>query len=43
MTETIALVGAGAMGGAIGARLARTGADLRVFDLDPARVAAPAR
>lgn len=40
MTETIALVGAGAMGGAIGARLARTGADLRVFDLDPARVAA---
>ncbi|MGQ0565338.1 MAG: NAD(P)-dependent oxidoreductase [Gemmobacter sp.] len=36
---TVALIGAGAMGGAIGARLADTGTALRVFDLDPARVA----
>ncbi len=37
---TIALIGAGAMGGAIGARLLATGAALRVFDLDPVKVAA---
>ena len=37
---TIALIGAGAMGGAIGARLVVTGAVLRVFDLDPVKVAA---
>lgn len=40
MTERVALIGAGAMGGAIGLRLLRTGAALAVFDLDPARVAA---
>lgn len=39
MTDTIALIGAGAMGGAIGARLVATGTRLAVFDLDPARVA----
>jgi 2-hydroxy-3-oxopropionate reductase len=39
MTDAIALVGAGAMGGAIGARLVATGARLQVFDLDPAKVA----
>ena len=39
MTETIALIGAGAMGGAIGARLVATGTRLAVFDLDPAKVA----
>ena len=37
---TVALIGAGAMGGAIGARLLATGARLTVFDLDPAKVAA---
>ncbi len=37
MSKTIALIGAGAMGGAIGARLVQTGATLKVFDLDPAR------
>lgn len=37
---TIALIGAGAMGGAIGARLVATGTALKVFDLDPAKVAA---
>jgi 2-hydroxy-3-oxopropionate reductase len=37
---TVALIGAGAMGGAIGARLVATGAALRVFDLDPVKVAA---
>lgn len=37
---TVALIGAGAMGGAIGARLLATGTALRVFDLDPAKVAA---
>ena len=37
---TVALIGAGAMGGAIGARLVATGAELTVFDLDPAKVAA---
>lgn len=36
----IALIGAGAMGGAIGLRLLQTGTALRVFDLDQARVAA---
>lgn len=36
----LALIGAGAMGGAIGARLVQTGAPLCVFDLDPAKVAA---
>lgn len=35
----LALIGAGAMGGAIGARLASTGTDLHVFDLDPAKIA----
>ena len=39
MTEKIALIGAGAMGGAIGARLVATGTQLAVFDLDPAKVA----
>ncbi|WP_431298630.1 NAD(P)-dependent oxidoreductase [Tabrizicola sp. BL-A-41-H6] len=39
MTEKIALIGAGAMGGAIGARLVATGTQLSVFDLDPAKVA----
>lgn len=38
MTGAVALVGAGAMGGAIGARLVRTGTSLAVYDLDPARV-----
>jgi 2-hydroxy-3-oxopropionate reductase len=40
MTRPIALIGAGAMGGAIGARLVTTGTNLTVFDLDPAKVAA---
>lgn len=40
MTQTIALIGAGAMGGAIGARLATTGTKLVVFDLDPDKVSA---
>jgi 2-hydroxy-3-oxopropionate reductase len=40
MTDTIALIGAGAMGGAIGARLLVTGTRLAVHDLDPAKVAA---
>ena len=35
----VALIGAGAMGGAIGLRLLDTGTALRVFDLDPAKVA----
>jgi 2-hydroxy-3-oxopropionate reductase len=39
MTDKIALIGAGAMGGAIGARLVATGTPLVVFDLDPAKVA----
>ncbi len=38
MGARYALIGAGAMGGAIGARLLETGADLAVFDLDPAKV-----
>jgi len=40
MRFNIALIGAGAMGGAIGARFAATGNRLAVFDLDPERVAA---
>lgn len=40
MTGTVALIGAGAMGGAIGARLAQTGTPLVVFDLDREKVAA---
>jgi len=39
MTNSVALIGAGAMGGAIGARLLETGHALHVFDLDAARVA----
>lgn len=39
MSGTLALIGAGAMGGAIGARLLETGARLVVFDLDPEKVA----
>ena len=40
MSENIALIGAGAMGGAIGTRLLDTGNKLAVFDLDPDKVAA---
>ncbi|MYF90221.1 MAG: NAD(P)-dependent oxidoreductase, partial [Boseongicola sp. SB0676_bin_33] len=40
MTQRIALIGAGAMGGAIGKRLAETGNMLTVFDLDTERVQA---
>jgi 2-hydroxy-3-oxopropionate reductase len=40
MTNTIALVGAGAMGGAIGARLVETGTRLYVYDRDQDKVAA---
>ncbi|MFK7871519.1 MAG: NAD(P)-dependent oxidoreductase [Roseobacter sp.] len=39
MAEKIALIGAGAMGGAIGTRLLETGNELHVFDLDADRVA----
>lgn len=39
MSERIALIGAGAMGGAIGTRLLQTGNSLKVFDLDPEKVA----
>lgn len=39
MSLKIALIGAGAMGGAIGTRLAQTGQDLTVFDLDRDKVA----
>jgi len=39
MSERIALIGAGAMGGAIGTRFLETGNTLHVFDLDPERVA----
>lgn len=39
MTTNAALIGAGAMGGAIGARLLETGNRLAVFDLDADRVA----
>lgn len=40
MSEKLALIGAGAMGGAIGARLVEMGAELVVFDLDNAKVTA---
>ncbi|MEM9550503.1 MAG: NAD(P)-dependent oxidoreductase [Pseudomonadota bacterium] len=40
MTVSVALIGAGAMGGAIGTRLAETGNNLSVFDLDAERVQA---
>lgn len=40
MSEKIALVGAGAMGGAIGTRLLETGNALTVFDLDQEKVGA---
>ncbi|SNS99356.1 NAD(P)-dependent oxidoreductase [Tropicimonas sediminicola] len=40
MTLNVALIGAGAMGGAIGTRLVETGCTLTVFDLDPEKVAA---
>jgi 2-hydroxy-3-oxopropionate reductase len=40
MSEKIALIGAGAMGGAIGTRLLETENSLTVFDLDSERVAA---
>jgi 2-hydroxy-3-oxopropionate reductase len=40
LTKAIALIGAGAMGGAIGARLVTTGTILTLFDLDPEKVAA---
>ncbi len=39
MSHTVALIGAGAMGGAIGTRLLETGTRLHVFDLDKDRVA----
>lgn len=39
MSLKIALIGAGAMGGAIGTRLLETGQSLQVFDLDQDRVA----
>ena len=39
MGEHVALIGAGAMGGAIGQRLLETGNTLAVFDLDPDKVA----
>ncbi len=40
MTGIVALIGAGAMGGAIGARLVQTGTPLIVFDLDEEKMAA---
>ncbi len=40
MSLTVALIGAGAMGGAIGTRLVETGNRLFVFDLDPQKVSA---
>ncbi|MEM9343923.1 MAG: NAD(P)-dependent oxidoreductase [Pseudomonadota bacterium] len=40
MTERVGLIGAGAMGGAIGARLLETGNTLAVFDLDAEKVQA---
>ncbi|WP_299968655.1 NAD(P)-dependent oxidoreductase [uncultured Roseobacter sp.] len=39
MSERIALIGAGAMGGAIGTRLLETGNSLAVFDLDAEKMA----
>jgi 2-hydroxy-3-oxopropionate reductase len=38
MTNKVALIGAGAMGGAIGTRLVETGNELTVFDLDKDKV-----
>ncbi|MCP8894491.1 NAD(P)-dependent oxidoreductase [Shinella daejeonensis] len=38
MTNSVALIGAGAMGGAIGRRLVETGNRLAVFDLDEGKV-----
>lgn len=40
MSHKIALIGAGAMGGAIGTRLLETGNTLKVFDLDSEKVGA---
>ena len=40
MSERMALIGAGAMGSAIGTRLLETGNSLKVFDLDEEKVAA---
>ena len=40
MTQKVALVGAGAMGGAIGTRLVETGNTLTVFDLDAEKIQA---
>ncbi|MGV1753408.1 NAD(P)-dependent oxidoreductase [Agrobacterium sp. CG674] len=40
MTNRVALIGAGAMGGAIGSRLVETGNHLSVFDLDREKVQA---
>ncbi len=40
MTLRVALIGAGAMGGAIGARISASGHQLQVFDLDADKVAA---
>lgn len=39
MSNKITLIGAGAMGGAIGTRLVQTGNHLTLFDLDPEKVA----
>ncbi len=39
MTQKVALIGVGAMGGAFGQRLAQTGNQLMVFDLDAEKVA----
>jgi 2-hydroxy-3-oxopropionate reductase len=39
MSRPVALIGAGAMGGAIGARLAQSGTTLRVYDRNPDKVA----
>lgn len=40
MSGSVALIGAGVMGGAIGTRLLETGHALHVFDLDPAKAGA---
>ncbi len=40
MTQKVALIGAGAMGGAIGTRLVETGNTLTVFDLDAEKIQA---
>ena len=40
MTNTVALIGAGAMGGAIGARLVETGHQVAVIDLDKEKMQA---